>query len=100
MKVLSKNVLIEQTLIKKQKNIITLDSKPEDNNVYESSLKILGFGKDVQEEFKVGDIPVITKWAEPAVIKVIKGENGDNEIVRHLIYPCDQIIAIDNSQEI
>lgn len=97
MKVLGKNVLVEETLLKKDSQILHIEEKPENSMVYQRKLKILDLGPECPTDYmKPGDIPVVTNWSEPSFVKVVEGEQGDYKIVRHLIFNYELIIAIDN----
>lgn len=98
MKPLHQNVLVEETLTKNSSPIImSSDEKPEDENVYTPTLKVLQVGPDVPKEckLKTGDIPCISKWSEPSYMKIVKGKPGDLKIVRHVVYDVKSIVAID-----
>lgn len=98
MKVLHANVLVEETLTKKDsKVIISLDEKPDNETVYTPTFKILDFGPEVDSEIglKKGDVPCFASWGTPVFVKIVEGKPGDAKLVRHAIYDVKSIVAID-----
>lgn len=97
MKMLRDRVLVEETFERKSSSIITLDeSKRED--YYISTKKVLAIGKDVKE-VKPGDEIVLVSYSQPENSTIVSGKEGDTKIVRTIIVPESDIIAIKTPED-
>lgn len=100
-KVIGKNVLVEETLTRKSSGIQLLNEDANDENVYTSKMVIIDIGPEgvgFSRNLSIGAKPIIIHYAEPLATVVIEGKAGDEKIVRHLIYSLEHVVGINNDE--
>lgn len=93
-------VLIEQTMTKKESNLILPDKdtkdQQEDLDMYDVTFKVIALGAACPDnEVKVGDCPVMSKHCQHQVARRIDDNTDDKVIIMQAIIDYDDIVGIE-----
>ena len=93
MKIFGNRVLIEQIMTKKDSLIITTASE-DDKDQFNVTSKVIALGSQLKEKIKVGDIPILHKFAQAdTIVNVDKSEDG-KVVTLQLIMDCERITGV------
>jgi len=93
MKIHGERVLIEQIMTKKKSFILKPDSHVNEDD-FDISLKILQLGDRCDKQrFKVGDVPILDKFAEADAIVWVEDSEDKNSRKMHIIMNCGRIVG-------
>ena len=96
MKVIGKRLLVEQTMTKKKSAIHRLEKTKEETTDVTFKILQIGTGCPVEDNVKIGDIPIFSKHVVFEGTKLISGSEEGGEAILHTIVYYDDLIGIDD----